>query len=484
MRARGSDLSIRVADTPISGWTVAACVLAICFLGGLSLAWIPPEIVLGLTVLGVLAVIGIRWPYVGLIVYLCMEFLRPAERLPVLAPLHLTRVIAVFVMIGWLFRRRRDGFDLWVRSPENTAVLGLLCAAAISVPTAYWKLVAFDAVLDVLRTAMVFILIANIINTPKRLMGFITTYILLNVFASGEQLIRYATTSAPAAGGLLRVAGAGSFLGEDGDFALAMGVALPFVYYTAWSHVKPVWRVLSGVACLMFLASIVCTGSRGGVVGLVAVVLVLVARSRRRLVAAMVVMGVVLVAWTLAPSAYRQRIATIAAPHERDLTAQTRMVSWKAARRMFMDHPVTGVGAGNFMPAFVGAYGGGYGWSTTAHNVFYQTIAELGICGILPFTVLLLCTFSRSLLLNAELVRAGFGTTPVAAYAAALFPSALGFIVAGSFQTPLYYPHIYLIAALGVALNNIAKPLVAQPEEKEVHGKWSPERMCSMRAWR
>ena len=484
MRSRGSDLSIRVADMPVPGWMVGGGVLAVCFLGGLSLAWIPPEFVLGLTILGVLAIVGIRWPYAGLIVYLCMEYLRPAERFPVLAPLHLTRMIAVFVMIGWLFRRRRDGFELWVRAPENTAMLAFLCAAAISVPTAFWKLVAFDSTLDVLRTAMVFILIANVINTPKRLMGFMVTYILLNVFASGEQLIRYAGASAPVSGGLLRVAGAGSFLGEDGDFALAMGVALPFVYYIAWSRIKPLWRALSAAACLMFLSSIVCTGSRGGVVGLVALLLALIARSRRRMVAAVAIVGVILVAWTLAPSAYRERIATIAAPHERDLTAQTRMVSWKAARRMFADHPVTGVGAGNFMPAFIGAYGGGYSWSTTAHNVFYQAIAELGICGFLPFLALLFCTFTRSLVLNARLVRAGLGTTPIAACAAALFPSVLAFIVAGSFQTPLYYPHIYLIAALGVALNNIAKPLIAQPEEEEVYGKWSPERMRLMRAWR
>lgn len=483
MRTKGPDLSLTVAGTPIPGWMVAAAALMICFLGGLSLAWIPPEFVIGLTIIGVLALIGVRWPYAGLILYLCMEYLRPTERFPVLAPLHLTRVIAVFVLIGWLVRRRRDGFDLWVSSPENAAMLAFLSAAAVSVPFAFWKLVAFDATLDVLRTAIVFILIANIINTPKRLAGFMTTYILLNVFASAEQLIRYAT-STPGPGGLLRVAGAGSFLGEDGDFALAMGVVLPFVYYVAWSNAKSVWRVLSVVAAVMFLCSIICTGSRGGVVGLAAVILLLIMRSRRRMVAALVVTAVLLIAWTFAPSAYRDRVATIVAPHERDLTAQTRMVSWKAAREMFADHPLTGVGAGNFMPSFVGRYGGGYSWSTTAHNVFYQTAAELGICGFLPFIALLLCTFWRSATLNAKLVRAGLGSTLMAGYAAALLPSAVAFMVAGSFQTPLYYPHIYLIAALGVALNNIASPMLEQREGKEVGTKWKPERIRLMRALR
>ena len=201
-----------------------------------------------------------------------------------------------------------------------------------------------------------------------------------------------------------------------------MGVAIPFVYYLAWSNVKPILRVLSGGAAVMFLCSIMGTGSRGGAVGLVAAVAVLIARSRRRMAAGLVVVGVIAIAWTFASPAYKGRVATIAAPHERDLTAQTRMVSWKAAREMFADNPVTGVGAGNFMPAFVGRYGGSYRWSTTAHNVFYQAAAELGICGFLPFIAILICTLWRSIALNSKLVRAGLGATPMAAYAAALFP--------------------------------------------------------------
>jgi O-antigen ligase len=194
-----------------------------------------------------------------------------------------------------------------------------------------------------------------------------------------------------------------------------------------------------------------------------------------------VIIGVIATAWTLAPPAYRNRVASIAAPHERDLTAQTRMVAWKAARQMFAEHPVIGVGAGNFVSAFVGRYGGAYSWSTTAHNVFYQTAAELGICGLVPFIMLIACALVRGALLNARLVRAGLGDTLMAAYAAALFPATVAFLVCGSFQTPLYYPHIYLIAALAVALNNIARPMLEQREGKEVRSKWRPVRTRASR---
>jgi len=467
MRRRGSDLSLTIADTRVPGWMVGLAVCATCFLGGLSLAWIPPDAVLGLAIIGVLALISVRWPYAGLIMYLCMEYLRPTERFPVLAPLHLTRVVAMFVLLGWLLRRRRDGFDLWVPAPENAAMLAFLSASAASVLFAFWKLVAFDTTIDVARMAIVLILIENIINTPARMRGVMLTLVLLNVFVSAEQLIRYVTSS-PGSEGLVRSGGQGSFLGEDGDFALAMCVAIPFVYYLAWSRIKPVWRIMSAIAAVMMVCSVMATGSRGGAVGMAAVLVTLVLRSKRRMPALAAIALIVGAVWTLSPGAYRSRIATISSAHERDLSVQSRMISWRAAREMFAEHPVVGIGAGNFMSAFIGRYGGSYSWARTAHNVFYQTAAELGVCGLVAFVGLLACVAVRSTVLNARLVRAGLGDTIIAAYAAALFPATVGFVVSGSFQTPLYYPHIYLLAALGVALNNIAGSMLAERETTRV----------------
>ncbi len=471
MKERISDLNMTIADTCIPGWMVGLGVMSVCFLGGLSLAWIPPEAVLGLTIIGILAVISVRWPYAGLILYLCMEYLRPTERLPVLAPLHLTRVVAIFVLVGWLLRRRRDGFELWVRAPENTAVLLFFAASGASVLFAFWKAIAFDTTIDVARMAIVFILIENIVNNPKRLAGFMIAFVLLNVCASAEQLYRYASSSAGAEG-LVRAAGTGSFLGEDGDFALAMCVALPFVYYLAWSKIRPILRVISGIAGVMMVCSVMATGSRGGVVGLGSVFFALALRSRRRLVALLAIVAVAFVVFTLSPTAYKSRVATIFSS-ERDQSSQSRIISWKAAREMFVEHPLLGVGAGNFMSAFVGRYGGAYSWSRNTHNVFYQAAAELGICGLVTFIAMLICAFARSASLNARLVRAGLGDTTVASYTAALFPAVLGFLVSGSFQTPLYYPHIYLLAALGVALSNIAAPMLKEREKPEARSnRW------------
>jgi len=477
MRTHKPDLSLQVSGTWLSPGVVVFGILLACFIAGFSLIWIPWWVVIGLTIMGVFAAICVRWPYAGLLIYLCMEYLRPTERYPVLSPLHLTRIVAVFVLIGWLVRRRRDGFELWVRAPENVAVIGMLAVIMLSIPFAYWKARAFDTSIDFVRTTIIFILISNIINTTKRLKGYIITFIILNVLLSAEQLFNY-VAHGPTPEGLLRVGSAsGSFLGEDGDFALAMGVALPYVYFLAWSNIKPVLRALSAAAGTMFVGSIVATGSRGGALGLVAVLFTLAVRSRSRRTAFALIGLILLFAWVMAPPAYKARVATITESHSQDLTAQSRLASWRAARQMFKDHPVLGVGAGNFLVAFIGRYGGSWSWSRTTHNVFYQAASELGICGLIVFFFLLACVLFRSVKLNYRLIRVGLGGSPMAAYVAALLPSTIAFLVSGSFQTPLYYPHIYYIAALALALNNIATPMLVERERKEIQPEWKPRQI-------
>lgn len=475
MNRSRSDLSVNISDVYISSRVIIAGLLFLCFIAGFSLLWIPPMIIFGLAIIGVLAVFCVRWPYAGLLLYMVMEYLRPTERYPMFAPLHLVRIVALFVLIGWLIRRKRDGFNIWVKAPENAAVFGMLVVVILSVPFAFWKARAFDTGLDFIRTAIVFLLIANIVNTPRRLAGYAVTFILLNVFISGEQLFNYAFHGKIIGEGIVRMGGAsGSFLGEDGDFALAMNVALPYVYFLAWSGIKPVLRVMSAIASLMFIASVVATGSRGGAVGLAAVLLTLTIRTRKRALAVFLIVSIALITWVISPPAYKNRISTIVQSHTQDLTVNSRLISWKAARQMFIEHPIIGVGAGCFLVAFIGRYGGAYQWSRTTHNIFYQTAAELGICGFIVFIFLLGCVLIRSVRLNARLVKLGLGGTPMSAYAAALLPSTVAFLVSGSFQTPLYYPHIYLTAALALALNNVARPMVSESEKMEVYSKWRP----------
>ncbi|MCS7246122.1 MAG: O-antigen ligase family protein [Thermomicrobium sp.] len=166
--------------------------------------------------------------------------------------------------------------------------------------------------------------------------------------------------------------------------------------------------VLFGFGALVSLVGIVLSFSRGAWVGTLAglgTLVLLGPRVVRRLaVAAAFVLLAFLLAggWDTLPAAVRERtqqLITQAGPFDvRDVqltggnwAVVERMVHWQAAWDMFLDHPWTGVGAGNFSVAFpdyshhpLFRIARGH-----AHNYYLHVLAELGIPGFVSYGAVL-----------------------------------------------------------------------------------------------
>jgi len=172
-----------------------------------------------------------------------------------------------------------------------------------------------------------------------------------------------------------------------------------------WMAALSAWLAVGVVASLL---GIVLSFSRGAWVGTVAglAVLVLFApKTLRRLAIAVVFLGAIVLltgGWQQIPEPVRERavqLVTQARPFDvRDvqLTSENwavveRMVHWQAAWGMFLDHPLTGVGAGNFSVAFpdysphpLFRIARGH-----AHNYYLHVLAELGLPGLTVYLALL-----------------------------------------------------------------------------------------------
>ncbi len=176
------------------------------------------------------------------------------------------------------------------------------------------------------------------------------------------------------------------------------------------------WLTLGVVTSFV---GILLSFSRGGWVGTVAglaVLLLFAPKPVRRfgLVAALTAILFLLAGgWQQLPQPLRERavqLVTQARPFDvRDVqltdanwAVVERMVHWQAAWGMFLDHPLTGVGAGNFSVAFpeysphpLFRVARGH-----AHNYYLHVLAELGIPGFLAYAALVgvaLVTILRAL---------------------------------------------------------------------------------------
>ena len=182
--------------------------------------------------------------------------------------------------------------------------------------------------------------------------------------------------------------------------ALAMGVVL-----TAWS----IALTDSRMACLLFGLS-----------------LVLFAVSTRRvaLVAYVVLLGVGL--W---------RLGALSATRFFEL-GPGRVEGWGIAWRMFLDHPVIGIGHGTFMANYM-AYlppdpGGTWPRPQYAHNCYLQLLAEGGLIGLGAFLTLVCWVLIRAI---GSLRRARMGSlSPIAGVIISLVAS----LISITFDTGLY----------------------------------------------
>jgi O-antigen ligase len=162
------------------------------------------------------------------------------------------------------------------------------------------------------------------------------------------------------------------------SFPLALGLAM---------RSRGGKKTIAIAAALVFVFTLMRTGSRGGTIAFVAAMLVFVAGfpARRRMVMIVALVFAVPLAWTLGPPEYRERMKTMLSL-EQDYN-QTDYVGRKAVRERaalyYKENLITGVGMFCF-PIAEGQHNKEIGrtgkWSAP-HNAYWQALAELGTPG-------------------------------------------------------------------------------------------------------
>jgi O-antigen ligase len=248
---------------------------------------------------------------------------------------------------------------------------------------------------------------------------------------------------------------AGADGGQDENYVAAMmGMALSCAYFCIQSETRRLAKILLTLCLVLFCGAIVVSFSRGGFVGLCAVIAYCLARARKKLVGFIVAALIGLTVLLVAGPAYWEEMSTISDVTES--TADLRLEVWKIGLRMFKASPILGVGAGNFRWE-VGEYqsqdqsdkyGRSLGGSIIAHSLFVEMLAELGATGACLFLIILWCT-------HRDLRRAR-KIESLRDYSDAVTGSIVACLVNGLFLSLFYFSYVWLFIAMAVAMKQIA----------------------------
>jgi O-antigen ligase len=246
-------------------------------------------------------------------------------------------------------------------------------------------------------------------------------------------------------GGDLRANGP---ISDPNDFAFYLLAALPLALGLRGRSNGRAWYSLAAV---LIAAGMLATLSRGALTGAAAmVVFALLAGiiSGRAVLGWAVALGVgLLIVVTLRPSTISTSLSA------KDQVAQhnvdERLVLWRAATEMSADNPVLGVGPAGFrenFPRYVN-----YETADALHPIdvdhemYLEVGAELGLPALVAFVAMIGFGFAGAYRARAR------GPDPW--LAAGVLAAVVGTVVAAAFLTEQYYLPVWLLAALGAALD-------------------------------
>jgi len=252
-----------------------------------------------------------------------------------------------------------------------------------------------------------------------------------------------------------------TFLGDGNDFALSICVALPFCLFLIFESKKKLTRILYLGAMGILILALVGTQSRGGTLGLAAVMFYLWLKSGQRVVGALALVILAIGILFVASPEYLMRMGTIS-DYSADGSAQGRIDAWTNAVKMALHNPLFGVGSGNFTVIN----------HLTAHSIYFLALGELGFPGMLFIVTYLLFNIRRNEKLLKSLKDTGIGNR--ASYRrmiVCLNASFIGYAVSGAFLSALYYPHIFVLGGIAVAVNYLAANEITNTEDAVTTGQ-------------
>lgn len=409
------------------------------------------DIVLTVVVVALLPVCVAR-PWIGVLVWSWLGYMNPHRLTWSFAfSIHFAEMVAIATFIGMLLGTDDERRPLpWFRETRLLAALwGIytLTTLAAFYPDDAWP--QWSKVSKVL----VFTFIPLLYFQNRERLRYLFLVVAMSIGFYGLKGGIFSLRS----GGIHNVMGPeGTFIGGNVEIGLALNMMLPFLLYLAREEPR---RWLRGLLLAMFVFSIVAvifTYSRGAILGLPVVLMMLFLRARRRLVGIVAFCVLAYFVTSYAPEQWFGRMETIQT-YEQDRSAMMRLDSWYVAWRFALDHPLMGGGFWvlpndevfeRYLAEFVR--------SQSAHSIYLTVLADHGFPGLAVFIGLIVSCFASLFALRRKLARRPDGAQ-LAGYCQMIEASLIVYLVSGAFVSQAYWDLFYALVAFVILLRAIAR---------------------------
>ncbi|MBN1154267.1 O-antigen ligase family protein [candidate division KSB1 bacterium] len=354
------------------------------------------------------------------------------------------KIVVVYTLVAWLINNLK--YDPRFVNHRTNFYIGLFTLLAIiSIIPASNKELALEAFSTYLKSAVLYFLIINLIDSPKMMRYTLWIIVLMAGVNAVYGMSSFFSNAL--------LAGRVSALREDpNNLAIILVSAVP-ITMSLFKQEESLLAKLILFACgISIIVTTALTYSRGGAIALAFVVLWLLYNERKNkalIVVSIILLAVILYLFIEEFSHYQKLIRLVV----KDQSFIQRLKLYRGGLKMFFANPLIGVGLGNFIV-----------WSTRytglilalyAHNIFLHIAAETGIIGLFAFVLVLFHGFKASL--NAYRNALKHKSFEIMNYATGLKISLAGFVVAGMFLSQHFNKALWTLIGLCVAIEKISE---------------------------
>lgn len=402
----------------------------------------------------------LRRPFLGLVVFSWLAYMRPHDMTWGLSSSRLSLLVAVATLAGLAIAAGRER-ALVVR-PLTLLMIALGVWVGVTTLTALEPSLAQERFVLLAKILLISVLTTGLVTDHKRFRALFLTI----SFSLGFLGLKYALYGL-ARGGVRLVQGPGGFMVDNNAFALALNMGIAMLAGVALTEERRWVRWAAvGLAGACALA-VIFTFSRGGLLALAVLLVLLVVRSGRPLLLLVLLAGLLILTPVYVSdsfqASYLDRASSIS-EYQEDDSSMGRLHEWKVALEIFQDYPVFGVGPNNLRVVH-GIYSPGSAYFRVTHNSFLQILVWSGLPGLVLYLAILGVSLVR-----LSRMRRSVASRRLSAYAGALQLALIANIVAGVFLDMCAFDLTYHLVGMTVALEGVALAQARKSQEPDRRG--------------
>jgi probable O-glycosylation ligase (exosortase A-associated) len=401
-----------------------------------------------LSIIGVLVVRALVHPWIGIMAWTWVSIMNPHRYTWIASNLPVAAIVGAATLIGLVFTKDRRAFYL---TSTQGALIAFMVWMSITLPFSIHPDESLPMWSRVMKIDFMILVALIVLQSRKQIVTLVWVLVgSIGFYGLKGGLFTIAT------GGSGRVWGPpGGFIEGNNELGLALIMTIPLMRFLQ-TQVHRIWQKYA-LTLLMMLSALAAIGtqSRGAFLALSSVGMLLILRSRQRLLLAplVVLCGVGFLAFM--PDSWHARMATIGTYTE-DTSAMGRVNAWWMAYYLAKDR-FFGSGFENVTQELFDQYAPYHDIRIEGpHSIYFEVLGQHGFVGLFLF----LCMWVLVWRTARQTVRAA-RNIPEAKWcsdlAAMCQTSLLGYFVGGAFLGLAYYDLPYNILALVVASSRWVK---------------------------